>query len=1159
MVPVREGSPLELIGGIQEAEKPSLGVNQAAGGNQGEREKEKMKLTTKIRFLATRLILLMAASLLITAALNGQAMDSILVGTVTDASGAAVPDATVVALNTATGVKHTAVTNAAGEYRLNNVPIGNYDVSASAKGFAAAKVSGVALDLNHTATINLTLPVGELSQTVEVTAAAALIDTSSSQLQTTFTTNIAEDMGIAASSKVVNGSGIWNLSLLGAGVTSSGGVGQGTGPSVAGQRPENNSFNIDGVVNDNHYVTGPQVTVPNDAIGEFTLLQNQFSPEFGGASGGVFNASVKSGTNTIHGSIYEYLQNRDLNALDQQQRIAGDTSQPRFDSNRLGATIGGPIIKNKLFYFGDFEYNPLGQSANPAGTVEAPTAAGIAALGTIPGVSATNLGVFKQYVPVASGAAIDSTTVGGVSIPLGALTFASPNYFNSYNAVVAVDYNMSDKDQLRGRYIYNSSKGLDAVANLPVFFEPEPNVNNSGSFSEFHNFSPTLQNELRVSYNRNNANVTAGNFKFPGLAMFPNLAFDDLNLQLGPDPNTPSGSIENLSTLQENLTKTMGRHTFKAGYSATDVILAGFFVQRVRGDYNYATLEEYLLDQAPTGGNLSGVSGERSAGLSNVPYGFLMQAAYFNDDFRVRSNLTLNLGVRYEYVQVPVGSRYQAQSALADVPGVISFGVPKTGKNDWSPRLGFAWSPGNSGVWSVRGGVARSYDNTYINLNQNASPPFFATTLDCPDQCVATGFLASGGLHSTAGAGGWATPADARAAVASYTFDQTHRPYAMTGTLGIQRSLGKDYTLEARYVYTKGVHLWNQDRINIISKVTPTDYLPTYLTMPSASALAGLTNTLGQIQAQPRNLLDQYGFPNNITGYNPRGNSKYNGLALQMNKRYSNNFQYIAAFTWSHAQDDSTATNFSTILSPRRAQDFQNMAAEWSDSALDRRLRFTFTPIYDFKPFQNGNWVMKNLVGNWKFSATYTYQSPEYATVQSGVDSNQNGDALDRAIVNPAGATNVGSGVTPYNTSGQSLLSLKSPGCAGFKTLAACQGTTVAYVANNSNARYIVAGLGALSNGGRNTLPFDPINNIDASLQKKFNINERMAIQFGIQAFNVFNKAQFTGGYLSDVTPYTTNAVSRNSLIPSNADFGHYDQYFPSNARSAQLVAKFTF
>src|SRR5581483_9989869 len=188
-------------------------------------------------------------------------------------------------------------------------------------------------------------------------------------------------------------------------------------------------------------------------------------------------------------------------------------------------------------------------------------------------------------------------SVGGQNIPIGPLTFASPNYFNSYNAVVAIDYNMSSKDQIRGRYYYNNSQGLDNVANLPVFFEPLPNLNKSVSVSEFHNFSATLENELRASYTRNNQNITAGNIQFPGLDAFPNLSIDDLNLQIGPDPNTPSGSIENLSTLQDNVTKSFGRHTFKFGYAATDVILAGFFVQRARGDYDYASLEEFLLDQ----------------------------------------------------------------------------------------------------------------------------------------------------------------------------------------------------------------------------------------------------------------------------------------------------------------------------------------------------------------------------------------------------------------------------------------------------------------------------------------------------------------------------------------------------------------------------------
>jgi len=1095
------------------------------------------------RNYATRLLLLLAAFALLTPAVYGQAMDSNLVGIVSDASGAAIPGATVVALNKATGVKSTTSTGGNGEYRLNNLPAGKYDVTASAKGFSTVTTADVALDLNHTASVNLTLQVGTVSSSVEVTAAAALIDTSTAQLQTTFTTNMAEDLGVAAFSRVINGSGIWNLSLLGAGVASSGGIGQGTGPAVAGQRPENNTFALDGVDNNNHYVTGPQITIPNDAVAEFSLLQNQFSPEFGGASGGVFNALMKSGTNEIHGSIYEYFQNRDLNALDQQQRQSGIYSQPRYDNNRLGATVGGPILKNKLFYFGDYEYNPIGQAANPASTVYAPTSAGLSVAASTPGVSQTNLNVFKQYVPVAStttGNAVMTLPSGAqVNIPIGPLTISSPNYTNDYNAVIAIDYNMSDKDQIRGRYIYNNSQGIDFYANLPVFFEPVPNMNKSVSVSEFHNFSGSLENELRASYSRNNNNITAGNFKFPGLDMFPNLSFDDLNLQVGPDPNTPSGSIENLSTLQDNLTKTFGRHTLKAGYSATDVILAGYFVQRARGDYDYSTLGEYLLDEMPDGGNISGVSGERTAGSTPVPFGFFQQAEYFNDDFRLRPNLTLNLGIRYDWANVPVGSRYQAASALADVPGVINFAAPGNTTNEWSPRVGFAWSPGKSGEWSIRGGVSRAFDNTYINLNQNASPAYFATTLDCPDECVPTGFLASGGLKSTGGGGGWTNAADARAAVASYTFDLKNRPYAMTGTIGVQRLLHKDYTIEARYVYTKGVHLWNQTRMNIISKVTPDDYLPTFLTMPSASQIAALTTTLAQISAKPSNDLAQYGFPNNITGYHPWGNSLYNGLALQMNKRYSNNFQYIAAFTWSHAQDDSTATNFSTILSPRRAQDFQNMAAEWADSALNRKYRFTFTPIYDFKPFQSGNWFLKNVVGNWNVSATLTYQSPEYATVQSGVDSNLNGDSAgDRTIINPAGEAGVGSGVTP---------------------IVNANGDTVGYVANNPNAQYIVAGKGALANGGRNTLPLDPTNNIDMSLQKRFNFRERYGFQIGIQAFNALNHAQFTGGYLSDVSTFGTNAVPRNPLIPSNADFNHYELYFPSNAREVQLVAKFTF
>jgi hypothetical protein len=542
-------------------------------------------------------------------------------------------------------------------------------------------------------------------------------------------------------------------------------------------------------------------------------------------------------------------------------------------------------------------------------------------------------------------------------------------------------------------------------------------------------------------------------------------------------------------------------------------------------------------------------SGERSAGANNgVPFGFLQNSFYANDDFRLRPNLTLNLGIRYEYVTEPVGSRAQGLDSIATLPGVLTFNTPSYAKDNWSPKVGFAYSPGKSGVWTIRGGVSRAYDLTYINLNQNASPPYYQTTLNVPT--VSTpGFLANGGLVPAIITGA-PTVAQARGSVASYTFSGA-RPYALTGTMGVQRLLAKDYTLEARYVYTKGVHLWNQTQLNKISKVTPTDFIPTYFTNPGASTFAGLTTTLGSLNALPNNDLLAYGFTNSITAYHPWGNSRYNGLQMQVTKRYSKNFSYILAYTWSHAFDDSTATNFSTIFSPRRAQDMQNMRAEWASSALDRRHRFTFTPVYDFKPFQNGNWLMKNVVGNWNISGTYTYQSPEYATVQSGVDSNLNGDALDRPITNPAGLANLGTGVTGYNAAGQAV--------------AAGSANIVAYVANSSNARYVTAGLGALSNTGRNTFPFAPINNWDFALVKRFNITERFRFDIGAQAFNLFNHAQFVGSFINDSSAFQTNAISRNFLVPSSPLFGTYNQgtanegVLASNARTMQLVAHFTF
>jgi len=361
-------------------------------------------------------------------------------------------------------------------------------------------------------------------------------------------------------------------------------------------------------------------------------------------------------------------------------------------------------------------------------------------------------------------------------------------------------------------------------------------------------------------------------------------------------------------------------------------------------------------------------------------------------------------------------------------------------------------------------------------------------------------------------------------------------------------------------VGTKGVHLYTQDRINRIDPVTPQHYIPTYLQAPSAATLSGLQYTLGDIQAFP-SFAPQYlaaGFTSNIVAFPTRGNSDYHGLALEMTRRFTSGLLFKAAYTWSHNIDDSTADLFSTLLSPRRPQDFQNMSAEKAASFLDRRHRLTYTWVYELPGYnKSDNKFLRYALGGYLLSGTYTYESPQYATVQSGIDSNLNGDSAgDRAIVNPQGQANVGSGVVALARNGSVVNSSTSCTVGGAaKTGAAC---TVAYLASNPNARYIVAGAGALANGGRNTMALRPINNWDVQIKKEFRFAERMKFQVAAQAFNLFNHPQYVSGYINNVQFHNSNTTNLN-LIPNSSVFGQPDQVFSSNPRSMQLTARFEF
>jgi hypothetical protein len=1126
-----------------------------------------------MRNLLKNLLLLGLISLL-PVALFGQAISGDIVGMVKDPSGAVVAGATIEATNLATGLKKTETSSSSGEFHFVNLPAGHYSLQAQS-GNLKGGYADVEVTLNKIATANIQTSIAGTATTVEVTGEVTTIDTTTANIGTTFEAKESADLPTTST-----GSGVLNLSLLNAGVATTGGIGVGSGPSVSGQRPRNNNFTVEGVDNNSISVTGPLIQIPNDAVEQFTVLQNDYSPEFGHSSGGQFNQTVKSGTNQFHGRLYEYFQNRNLNAIDSQEALSQVSnglkpSNPRYDNNRFGGQFGGPIIKNKLFFFTDWEYNPVGLTGT-ASTACAPTAAGYAALaGLFPG--SNNLATLQKYIAPAGSQATSASDICagynvssgliGVSqvtqgteslswgpgtqftnIPIGDVGFAGPSYQNFLNTANSFDWNISDKDQVRGRLGYTRYSAIDNAAQDPTFWTTTPQRYWLATLSEYHNFGPNVNNEFRFGFNRYAQAYPVGPQTFPGLSVFPNLQFFELNgLQLGPDGNAPQGTIQNLYQFVDNVTWVKGKHAFKFGGEFRYYISPQTFTQRVRGDYEWAFLSDYLNDFAP---NSSTDFAQRSAG-DVVYYGNRKAVyAYGGDTWRITPKFTFTYGVRYEYTGNPLAENsLQPLNSISNVPGLITFAAPTTQKANFMPRVGLAYAPDPN--TSIRAGFTMANDVLFDNLGLLSLPPQVQQT--CTTQDPGTGgqtpscfwsdnhFLAAGGLPSLPSP--ITDPLAARGATGGFIPNQK-LPYTETFNVGVQHIFANKYTVEVRYVHTRGIDLPVQDQINKNSVVTASNSLPTYFVAPSQATLDALPLTLADLKANHSAFLQDFynnGFTSTITSYQPYGGSKYDGLQTQVTRNFTNGLQFQAAWTWSHATDNSTAEVFSTVLTPRRPQNSQCLACDWSTSAYDRRHRVTLQAIYDV-PFykSSSNWMMKNVVGNWEIAPIYTFQSPEYATCQSGADANLNGDAApDRCLYNPAGATNTTSSVTPLTNS---------------------DGGTVAYLVTDPTAQYIKAGPGAFATTPRNTLAAPHINNFDLTFLKRLNITERQVIEFQFQATNIFNHAQYVPGYISDIAPlgYTGGNV-RDVLLAGSSTFNNWSSAFSNHPRNLVLVLKYSF
>ena len=1129
--------------------------------------------------------------------LQAQTNSGALVGVVRDPSGAVIPNTTVNATNEATGVLYTGKTNANGEYRISNLPEGSYGLRTAIAGFTPVAIKGVAVSSTIVSTQDIVLSIGQGTTTVEVQSEANVsIDTTTAQISTTFSLKEVQDLPSATI-----GLGVLNLSLLSPGVVSSGGIGAGTGPAISGQRPRNNNFTVDGIDNNSKSVTGPLLNVPNEAVSEFVVLQNVYSAQYGHSAGGQFNSVIASGTNHVHGRLYEYFQNRNLDAVDQQQAIKNATNpnvalnfQPRFDFNRYGGQAGAPILKDRLFLFGNFERQTTG-SAGSSTAFCSPTAAGFSTLSGMAFASTTNYGVYKQFVPAAptqqaagiSGVCTDSKASGagatilvanaaGVNTPVavGGNSISLTNSFNSYLSTNSLDYTISQHDNLRVRYLYNRRDGNDTAASFPAFFIATPGRYHLLSATEVHTFTPSLSNEFRLGYTRFFSQTPVPNIQFPGLNQFPSLYFYDFSTSttLGPDPNAPQSTIQGLYDAIDSLTWVKGKHTLNFGVEGRKYIAPQVFVQRLRGDYEYSTLGRYLNDISPD------KVGQRNAtppGVSPTFYGDQSSIyAYGNDDYRITPKVTLNLGLRYEFTSVPFSEKEQSLNIAASVPGLITFGQPKAQHTNFAPRIGIAFAPDEN--TSVRAAFGINYDVLYDNIGTTTAPPQFQTTENVTLSANTPGFLAGGGLPANAT---FSNLAQQRAATSAFVPNQK-LPYSEQWTLGIQHVFHRDYTAEIRYVGTRGVHLDVQEQINVQSPVTAANQLPTSLT--GSGVAFNPANTLAALQAKvngaPSYAVQSYYQAGltaaAITADMPFGGSNYNGLQTQLTRRFINGLLINAAYTYSRTFDDSTADFNSTALNPRRPQDSQNLRAEYSRSDLDRPHRLTLVAVYDVPFFKGSNFFMRNLVGNWEIAPAYTFQSPQYTTVQSVTDSNLNNDsASDRVFINPNGVKGTGTGVVPLVStsiscpSGTTTLGVAN-GTSSVVT--SCAANTIGYSAGSivgtgasaafhtSNAYYVQGGPGTDPTAARNSLPTGRINNLDLSVFKRISFRERYKIEIGVQAINSLNHPQFFPGSLDTVNSITSTG-SRNFDTVTNSQFNQKNQVFSSNPRNLQLSGRISF